>query len=100
MGAVAVAIIIRREKELVARFHQLGALSPATAVTPEAVGSDRRVAWRRLIKRAVIRPADHGTFYLDVPSWNAMLYVRRRMIGVLFFVLAIVLATVLWTQTR
>jgi hypothetical protein len=79
MGAPAVAVVIAREKQVVLAFRRAGATSPASAVSPESIGVDRRLAFRRLHERAVLREASSGAFYLDEPSWQALQSTRRRM---------------------
>ena len=80
MGAAA-AVIIRKEKELVAHFRSAGAVTPSKAQSPDALGVDTRVAWALLRKRAVIREASPGQFYLDEAAWEA-LRDRRRQIAI------------------
>jgi hypothetical protein len=93
MGAAAAAIIIRKEKDLVAHFQQARAVSAATAQTLGALRIDEGIALRRLRERAVIREAAPGTFYLDEPSWAALRYVRRRLMTVmLLLALAVAIA--------
>ena len=85
MGAAA-AIIIRREKDLVAHFQQARAVSSSTAQSLGALRVDDGTALRRLRARAVIREGAPGTFYLDEPSWLALRSSRRRMITVLLLI--------------
>ena len=83
MGASGVAaVILWRERDLVAHFRRAGALSPPTAQTPAALGVEPRLAWGRLVNRAVIRATPSGTYYLDEPSWEALRHMRRRILVV------------------
>ena len=87
MGAPAiVAIIIRREKDLVAHFQRAGCIDRASAMTPSALGVEEKLAWERLVSRAVIRGGAPGTYYLDEPSWAALRSMRRRMVTVLLLI--------------
>ena len=79
MGTTA-AIIIRKERDVVAHFQQARALSPATAQSLSALGLDDGTALRRLRSRAVIREGAGDTFYLDEPGWLALGRIRRRLI--------------------
>ena len=79
MGAAA-AVIIRREKDLVAHFRQARAVSPSTGQSLGALRVEEGRALRRLRVRAVIREGAPGTFYLDELSWVALRNTRRRMI--------------------
>jgi hypothetical protein len=79
MGTAA-AIIIRKEKDLVAHLRRSGAVSAATAKPPGALGVDvDSRSFHRLRERAVIREATPGTWYLDEPTWNALWGIRRRV---------------------
>jgi len=86
MGAAA-AVILRKEHDLVASFRGAGATSPITARSPEELGIDRRLAFQRLVTRAVLREAGEGRFYLDEPSWHALRGIRRRLVIVVLIVL-------------
>ena len=87
--AGAAAIIIRREKELVAHFRRMKALTPGTAQSTNALQVDENVAFRILRERAVIREAGTGLYYLDEASWEASVRMRRRMA---FIVIAVIVA--------
>ncbi|HEY4304271.1 MAG TPA: hypothetical protein VGM82_07390 [Gemmatimonadaceae bacterium] len=77
MGA-AIAIIVRRQKEIVEVFEGARATSPGTARYPEEIGIDQSRIFRGLINRAVVRPVGDGRYYLDEPSWVALRRQRRR----------------------
>ncbi len=95
MGTTA-AIIIRKEKDLVAHFLQARAVSPATAQSLSALRLDDGRALRRLCSRAVIREAPGGTFYLDEPRWVALGRMRRRvMLVAVLIVVGLGIATAL-----
>jgi len=80
MGAsAAAAILIRREKDLVAHFRSHGAVDAAHAMTPVALGVDQRFAWLALHNRAIIRDGGPGTYYLDELSWEAARRRRKRV---------------------
>jgi hypothetical protein len=100
MGAAVAAIIIRKEKDLVAHFRAAGAISPATALTPEALGVHQRIAWERLVIRAVIREAAPGSFYLDEPSWVALRRTRQRLAIVMVVIVVAVAAFVFFLSPR
>ncbi len=89
MGAAA-AILIRKEKDLVAHFRQHGALSSATAKTANELGVDQRLAWAILRRREIIREATPGIYYLDEPAWTAHRAAQRRvaLVGVTIGLLA------------
>ena len=81
MGASATAaIIMMKEKHIVAAFRAAGAISAASAVEPAALGVSERLAFSRLRQRAVLREVASGLFYLDEPTWEALRRVRRRLV--------------------
>ena len=80
MGAsAAAAVMLLKEKHIVSAFRQAGATSPAAANTPAAIGVDERIAFQKLRRRAVLREAGPGRFYLDELNWEALRRMRRRM---------------------
>ena len=90
--ATAAAVIVAKERRLVVAFTAAGATSPETARPLDMLGIDRKgIAFRRLQKRAVIRESAPDRFYLDVPSWQALRSMRRRILLVMIVVLVIAL---------
>lgn len=79
MGAAAVAVLIRKEREIVDVYRSVGATAPDTARGPDDLGVHRHVAFNRLVARGVLREASGGRYYLDEPTWNALRRLRRRM---------------------
>jgi hypothetical protein len=78
-GAAVIAIMRRREREVVDDFRAAGATSPATAQSYTAVGIGESMALKRLHDRAVIREAARGIYYLDEEVWTAVRRIRRRI---------------------
>jgi hypothetical protein len=96
MGAPAiVAILRRREREVVDDFRAAGALSTSTARSYAAVGLGNALAVKRLRDRAVIREAAPGTYYLDEEVWAALRRMRRRLATVLLVVIGLLFLGVL-----
>ena len=96
MGAAAiVAVMRRREREVVDDFRAAGATSRETAQSYTAIGLGESLALRRLRERAVIREAAPGTYYLDEEVWTAVRRRRRRIATVLLVILALFLLGVL-----
>lgn len=80
MGAsAAAAVIIAKEKHIVAAFREAGATSLGKAVAPATLGVHERLAFSKLRQHAVLREAGPGLFYLDEPSWEALRRFRRRL---------------------
>jgi hypothetical protein len=101
MGA-AVAVLLAKERHIVSAFVRVGAVTADRARTPDEVGVDgRRLAWRRLRDRAIVRDAGDGRFYVDVEVWEATRRQRRRMVFVLLVMILLVgLVQVLVTLRR
>jgi hypothetical protein len=96
MAVAAVAVIMRKERDLVDTFRRASALSPDQARSLTQLGvDDRGVAWRRLTNRAVIRESTPGSYYLDLPSWEAVRYIRKRLMIVILVLVISVLVSVL-----
>jgi hypothetical protein len=97
----AAAVMIRREKEMVAVFRAAHATSPDTARPPDALGLTSEHTIRRLEARAVLRPGTQpGTPYLDEPSWAAIRGIRRRMLIVVLIVVLFGLAAAVLTTRQ
>jgi hypothetical protein len=92
-AAVPAAAIIARERHIVDAFRRARATSPGAAVTPESLGVHERLAFARLGRRAILREAGEGRFYLDEPSWEAARRIRIR-VALVAFVLVLVLAAI------
>lgn len=78
MGA-AVAIIVRKQRDIVEVFEGARATSPETARVPDELGVDQSVVFRGLIRRAVLRDAGDGRYYVDLPTWRATSNRRLRV---------------------
>ncbi|MBI1798338.1 MAG: hypothetical protein HYR73_01465 [Candidatus Eisenbacteria bacterium] len=92
MGAgLLAAVVILKERAIVAAFRDAGATSAATATTPAALGVHEGLAFRKLRRRAVLREAGQGLFYLDEQSWEALRRIRRQL-AVAVAILALVAA--------
>jgi hypothetical protein len=80
MGAPAVAaVILRKERELVDLFRSAGATSAATARSLDEVGVEQAWPLSRLRRRAIVREASPGRYYLDEEVWVAMRGMRQRI---------------------
>jgi hypothetical protein len=100
MGA-AVAIIVRKQREIVEVFEGARATSAELARYPDELGIDTTHIFDGLVRRAVLRPAGDGRYYVDEPSWMAMNSMRRRRVaGLLIVAMAVVLGLLLAVVTR
>jgi len=83
MSFVAPAVIVRKQKQLVAAFRSAGATSPAQARVPSEIGIGAGLALRILRRNAVVRETPNGALYLDQPSWEVLRARRRRLASLL-----------------
>ena len=87
MGA-AVTIMLIKERQIAEAFMRAGATSVSSAVHPGDVAVDlASIGGRRLLGRAIVREADEGRYYLDLPAWEAL---RRHRLRVLFAILLLI----------
>lgn len=100
MGAsAAAAAIIAKEKHIVAAFRQARATSTETAVAPETIGVAQHFVFAKLKRRAILREAGPGRFYLDELAWEALGRFRRRLaLGILLLIVAAMLSYALLRQ--
>ena len=96
MGAPAIAaVIIRREREVVDLFRAAGATSPAGAKSLDEVGVYEAWPLSRLRRRAIVREASPGRYYLDEEVWTAMRGMRQRIV-LTFVGLAVLVGFLAW----
>ena len=96
MTAAAVAILLRRERELVEEFRAAGATEPAKAVSLSELNLEPSIAFHRLQRHAVLRESRPGLFYVDEPSWGALHGTRRQIILVALGAVILVLLLTLF----
>ncbi|HVX41960.1 MAG TPA: hypothetical protein VHB25_20530 [Gemmatimonadaceae bacterium] len=93
MGAsVAAAAIVARERHIVDAYRAAGATTPDTAAAPDALGVAQRLAFRILVRDAVLRETKPGYYYLDEPSWQAKRGTRQRVALIMLMIMALLLA--------
>jgi hypothetical protein len=66
-------------------------------VSPASIGVSETITFDKLRKRAVVREAGPGTYYLDEPSWDALRALRRRL-GFMLLLAVLLGALLLWRQ--
>ncbi|HEX6811671.1 MAG TPA: hypothetical protein VF384_08625 [Planctomycetota bacterium] len=95
------AVIIRRQKKIVAAFRAAGAISQDRATTIAALDVHEGMALRLLRRNAVVREVGENRVYLDEPSWE-MREARRHRIArtILTTVLLIAVVAALWLVFR
>ena len=94
MGApAAAAAMMHKEREIVAAFRGAGATAAEKATSTAAIGVHEHLAFARLRRRAVIREAAPGRYYLDELSWEALRRLRQRLVMIVFILGAICVLT-------
>ena len=89
MGA-AVTIMLIKERQIVEAFMRAGATSESSAAHPGDIAVDLGgVGGRRLLRRAIIREAGEGRYYLDLLSWEAVRRQRRRVLSLILLLIAL-----------
>jgi hypothetical protein len=96
MATVAVAALIRREKQIIEAMRAAGAVTPDTAVTMQAIGMHERLAFRKLRNRGVLREAAPDYFYLDDQRWESLTRLRHTIAGVMIVIALAVIVYVLF----
>jgi hypothetical protein len=90
---VIVVSILRRERKVVRRFREAGAIAPASARTLDDLQLHGGLPLRRLRRRAVIREAGPDRLYLDEEVWDALSRTRRRVsIAILCLIILFIVA--------
>jgi hypothetical protein len=92
MGATAVAVMIRHEKDIVKIFQSAGAVNIDGAKPLGALGLEESRHFERLERHGVIRKGAPGTWYLDEVAWKERGLRRRRIAVVLLAVSLFALA--------
>ncbi len=77
----AAATIAIRRKKLIRGFREAGALDPAHATTPQALGLRRSWIFNQMIEHRVFLPTGDGRFFLDGQA--AAEFLRQRRIRAL-----------------
>ena len=99
-AAAAVAVMRRKERDVRDAFRSAGAISPATAMSLEAIRIEETLALRRLKKRAVVREAGPGLFYFDEDVWEAVWSMRRRMMLLMLGTVILIALMVLYGSSK
>jgi len=100
VGAAAIAVMRRKERDVRDAFRSAGAITPANAMSLESIGIEETMAVRRLKRRAVIREAAPGLFYFDEDVWEAVTAMRRRMALLLLATVILIGIVVLYGSVK
>lgn len=96
-----VAGMIRRQKQIVARFQAAGATSADHAVVAATLGVHEGLAFKLLRRGAVLQEVGDRRFYLDASRWQEHQNRRRRLALICSVTAAIVLiGIVFWATYR
>ena len=78
VAPVVMAVVIRRQKKIVAAFRDAGAVSKSTAVTPASLKVEEKRPFHHLKRQKVLRDGGGGRYYFDSVNWTKLLARRRR----------------------
>jgi hypothetical protein len=101
MGAGIIAVVVIKERHVADAFERAGATTAETARAPEDLGiGTHGIGWRRLTRRAIVREAGPGRYYLDVPGWVAMRKMRRQRSLAMVALVLLLVAWIIWQQSH
>ena len=86
----AAAAILIRQRRMIRRYRDAGAIDSLHACCPEDLGLRRSWLFNRMIDRGVFVPVGDGRCFLDLQGAQRFREIQRRRAGVLLIV-AIVL---------
>jgi hypothetical protein len=95
-ATAAIAMSMKKERDVRDAFRAAGATTPVNAMSLEAVGIEETMAVRRLKRRAVIREAAPGLFYFDEDVYLAVSSMRRRIALLLVGTLVLMILVLTW----
>ena len=81
MGGAVAAAMARARRRVVSHFMSKNAVSPEKAVSFSPERRMERRFFDRLCDKGVIVSAAKGTWYLDVPRFDAYQQSRRKRVG-------------------
>lgn len=90
----AIAAHTRRYLQVFRRAH---AFSPGKAINPHDYGISYGVAFKRLLKRGILRPVGNELYYLDEPR-RIYLHKRSNRIVVIVMLLIIIIVVILFAK--
>lgn len=98
MTTAAIAIIVKRERDLVEHFIAQRATSVSSAQSLQSLQVEQDRIFRRLEDRAVIRAGTSGTYYVDEAAWKAMVGSRRRIVAIVLVLSALLIGYIYATK--
>ncbi len=94
-GAVVVGAIAVKRKKILAKFRDLGALSPDSAKSSQDLGFRRSLLFRRMVRTGVLVDCGDGRYYLDETTQERDQHRRRRRAAWLVAVAIVAMVVVL-----
>lgn len=98
MTTAAIAIIVKRERDLVEHFIAQRATSVDSAQSLQSLQVEHDRIFRRLEDRAVIRAGAPGTYYVDEAAWKATVGARRRILAIVLILGALLIGYIYATK--
>ena len=91
---MSAAVVILKQNQLMRRFAEAGATTPATAKVPEDIRCRQNWIFRRMVARGVFVPVGNGRFYMDEDA--AAEFKRRRRARLLWMLALVAVAMALF----
>lgn len=81
MATAAAAIMAKARRDVISHFMTHDATSADKAIAYEGERRVQRRQFQRLVDAGVIHAAAPGSYYLDIPAYDAASRSRRRRVG-------------------
>lgn len=93
----AIFAVRARQKQIVRKFHQAGAVKSFKAIVPAEHGISKGWLFNKLVRDGILLPVHDGRYYLNEIREKELSKRRRDIIGLILMVIAIViLIAVFW----
>jgi len=104
MAVFPFGAVVHKQRQIVALFRAAGATSSNRATTAATLGVQEGLAFRILLRHAVVREVGEQRVYLDESSWESHQKKRRRLAfiipGLVLLCLALTAGIVFWATHR
>lgn len=96
---ILTAVLVHRQKQIVAALQAAGAVDMAHARTPEELNVTPGMAWHQLVGHAVVRYPGEGRYFVDLARWDRLRAQRRRHAWMIGTTLVVLLGLLFWMKS-
>jgi hypothetical protein len=89
-----------KERHVRDDFLRAGATMPVNAMSLADIGIGESMAFKRLVRRSIIREASPGLFYFDEEVYLSVRAMRRRMALVMLVTIVLLFLFVTFVRAR